>query len=76
MHNKLKKKIASRISSINPFFSEDSFALTYHSINDKNHELTSKLYQLPVNSFKEQINYLSKNNFISQSDHEMFHTQF
>ena len=65
MINYYKKQFASRISSINPFFSKDSFALTYHSINDKNHELTSKLYQLPVNHFKEQVNYLSKNNFIS-----------
>ena len=72
MQNKLKKKISSRISSINPFSSSGSFALTYHSINDKNHELTSQLYQLSVDSFKEQINYLNKNNFISTNVSNIF----
>ena len=72
MQNKLKKNISSRLSAINPFYSNNSFALTYHSINDSNHELTSQLYQLSVNNFKELINYLNKNDFISTNVSNIF----
>ncbi len=72
MQNKIKKNISSIISSINPFYSNNSFALTYHSINDSNHELTSQLYQLSIDNFKKQINYLNNNNFISTNISNIF----
>jgi peptidoglycan/xylan/chitin deacetylase (PgdA/CDA1 family) len=72
LQNKIKKNISSIISSINPFYSNNSFALTYHSINDSNHELTSQLYQLSIDNFKKQINYLNNNNFISTNISNIF----
>ena len=38
----MKKEIYSTISKFYPFKSLDSFALTYHSINDFNHDFTPK----------------------------------
>lgn len=72
MQNKIKKNISTIISSINPIYSNNSFALTYHSINDSNHELTSQLYQLSIDNFKKQINYLNNNNFISTNVSNIF----
>ena len=72
MQNKIKKNISSIISSINPFYSNNSFALTYHSINDSNHKLTSQLYQLSIDNFKKQINYLNNNNFTSTNISNIF----
>jgi len=72
LQNKIKKNISSIISSINPFYSNNSFALTYHSINDSNHKLTSQLYQLSIDNFKKQINYLNNNNFTSTNISNIF----
>lgn len=72
MQSKIKKNISSIISSINPFYSNNSFALTYHSINDSNHKLTSQLYQLSIDNFKKQINYLNNNNFTSTNISNIF----
>ena len=72
MQNKIKKNISCLVSSINPFYSNNSFALTYYSINDLNQELTSKLYQLSIYDFKKQINYLNNNNYISTNIDNIF----
>ena len=64
----MKKEIYSAISKFYPFKSLDSFALTYHSINDFNHDFTPKLYQLQLDSFFEQIRFLKHKN-IESPDH-------
>ena len=64
----MKKEIYSAISKFYPFKSLDSFALTYHSINDFNHDFTPKLYQLQLDSFFEQIRFLEHKN-IESPDH-------
>ena len=64
----MKKEIYSTISKFYPFKSLDSFALTYHSINDFNHNFTPELYQLKLDSFFEQIRFL-KNQNIKSTDH-------
>jgi peptidoglycan/xylan/chitin deacetylase (PgdA/CDA1 family) len=62
------KKIYSEISSLNPFSTTASFALTYHSINNINHNLTSSIYQLQEGKFLKQIDYLNSKNINSCRD--------
>ena len=58
MQNNFINKLAAIITSF--FFKDEknSFALTYHSVNNIKNDLTSKIYQLDEQEFKNQINFL------------------
>ena len=63
MQNKIKKKVAKIISSLYLKDNKNSFALTYHSINNIKNNLTSKIYQLNEQTFVNQVNFLIDNKF-------------
>lgn len=61
MRNNLKKIVAEYLSALYPKNNKDKFILTYHAVNDLKNNLTSEIYQLDKEKFKNQIYYLKKN---------------
>ena len=72
MQNKFKKKIAEIISSLYFKDKQNSFALTYHSVNNVKNSLTSKIYQLKEQEFINQVNFLIDKNFLFKKPDNLF----
>ena len=72
MQSEFKKKIAKSISEFYPKDKKNSFVLTYHSINEKKHGLTSEIYQLKTKTFYDQINLLDRKNFYFKTPENLF----
>ncbi len=72
MQNKFKKKIATIISSLYLKDERNSFALTYHSVNNIKNNLTSKIYQLDEKEFIDHINFLTDKNIIFKKPSNLF----